>query len=501
MASKLYPTLSTFYKAGNVGFGSEHDAMLCGVPEEKLYRKPSKQIKEMISQDLSRLEQSRPSVQNNDGQELTDASKGPQLPETVQAQSEEDPVSPPLIPSAPPLLEMLDLRLQQYLNMILSPCDISNEGPVLPREDYESAPSDSPSDSDLPAGTCPTTVTLPLPPNVVVEDAWLDEIRPDYDDLTPEEMADEILNNLNVVREEDSKDHEKQKSLSLLRTPKESEAGKSNEGEERHRQQPYHYQHRDHRQRHNHSYQQQSSQSSREDNADIDDTHRHHQHQERQRNHRQRQQDIDHRHKAHGAVRLQERASLSRDDLRHVDRLKRHESAEKLSSGTSHETSGSDRRLEAVYPHRRSQHHHTNRGRHESRQSASKFVGGRRESGKSSSRRLSSGAEKENQHGSPGRAEAHAENSDYNAWMTWRKQVNRQLATIILLKQQGKNVAVQTTDMRRKPLRQSSIDFVSQIATQSGSTTSLGGKPYVMYGIPRASLLSKSEISECKNES
>ncbi|CAG5133773.1 unnamed protein product [Candidula unifasciata] len=84
---------------------------------------------------------------------------------------------------------------------------------------------------------------------------------------------------------------------------------------------------------------------------------------------------------------------------------------------------------------------------------------------------------------------------EYNAWMTWRKQVNRQLATVILLRQGGR-VWLQKGDMSRKHLNQRSIDFVSKVV-KSGNKTSLGGKPFVMYGIPRASL-SASQIELTK---
>ncbi|XP_059151624.1 uncharacterized protein LOC131937912 [Physella acuta] len=93
--------------------------------------------------------------------------------------------------------------------------------------------------------------------------------------------------------------------------------------------------------------------------------------------------------------------------------------------------------------------------------------------------------------GSPDPREPRAEGAvtpgspEYNAWMTWRKQVNRQLATVILLKRNGQ-VHVQKKDMARRPLSQSSIDFVSLFKAEN--KTSLGGKPFLMYGIPRVSL-------------
>ncbi|BFY99503.1 hypothetical protein BsWGS_02543 [Bradybaena similaris] len=88
---------------------------------------------------------------------------------------------------------------------------------------------------------------------------------------------------------------------------------------------------------------------------------------------------------------------------------------------------------------------------------------------------------------------------EYIAWMTWRKQVNRQLATVILLRQGGR-VWLQKGDMSRKHLNQRSIDFVSKVV-KPGNKTSLGGKPFVMYGIPRASLsASQRELTNIGKE-
>ncbi|RUS72352.1 hypothetical protein EGW08_019888 [Elysia chlorotica] len=486
MASKLYPTLSSFYKAGNVEFGSERDAMLCGVPEEKLYRKPSRQRKVLHAQNIPPPGQPEAPEPTTDRAELYDRNRDAQFSPMPQAHHERGSVSPPLTPSAPPLLEMLDLRLQQYLNVLLDSNDTTNINQFLQSTDNPALSLLSPSNTDSDNNSSHTTVTLPLPPNVAVEESWLSEIRPDYDDITPEEMADEILNNLNVVREEDVKDHEKHKSLSLFKMPKDLQG----EAERRGLQPQSQRQHHD--LRHRHAHQRQESQDSRDDNVDTKDNQipRDFQQQPHWHHH--------HHHKSHGASRLRERELRDRDDTRLAGKTKRQERTERPAPGANTESAGRDRRRDA-HPQRISSH--APRARDDTGKSTADLTEAQRETGKPSARRKSSVAEKENQSRSPGRAEVQGEKSDYNAWMTWRKQVNRQLATIILLKQQGRQVSVQTTDMRRTSLRQSSIDFVSQIATQSGSTTSLGGKPYVMYGIPRASLLPKNETAERKRDS
>ena len=414
MASKLYPTLSAFYKAGNIGFGSEHDAMLGGVPEEKLYRKPSRQRGELPLHSAQSSRQLDPTLQYGDGTCGSDVRATRDTPANSIPPAPTDENSPPLTPSAPPLLEMLDMRLQQYLNMLLASNNNAPDNTVFPSDNTQTNASLLDSDShpadDKSGGH--TTVTLPLPPNVVVEDSWLDEIRPDYDDLEPGDMAGEILNNLNVDREEDTKDHEKQKSLSLLRTPKDSQVEASSGQEEKKSQQMNH--HRENP-RHRHSYQPQPSQGSREDNEDVDES-PHHQHHHHQHNpHHARH---NHRHKSHGATRLQERESQSREDLRLAGRTKRQDSAVERPL----EPSGRDRRRDVANPHRRS-HHNASRSKHEGGQSASDPAEGLRESGKPSPRKKTSPAEKENQQRSPRREGRQEENSDYNAWMTWRKQV------------------------------------------------------------------------------
>ncbi|KAH9488289.1 hypothetical protein Btru_063828 [Bulinus truncatus] len=75
---------------------------------------------------------------------------------------------------------------------------------------------------------------------------------------------------------------------------------------------------------------------------------------------------------------------------------------------------------------------------------------------------------------------------EYSAWMTWRKQVNRQLATAILLRKDNE-FQQQNSGMCKKSLNQSSFDIISQYA-RCEQKTPLGGKPFVMYGIPRVSL-------------
>lgn len=83
---------------------------------------------------------------------------------------------------------------------------------------------------------------------------------------------------------------------------------------------------------------------------------------------------------------------------------------------------------------------------------------------------------------------------DYNAWVKWRKQVNRQLAALILLRR-GDEVRLQTVDLSRKPLSKNSMKEVFHKATNDCSKeamTSLNGKPYIMYGIPRVALSKSS---------
>lgn len=91
-----------------------------------------------------------------------------------------------------------------------------------------------------------------------------------------------------------------------------------------------------------------------------------------------------------------------------------------------------------------------------------------------------------------------SQNSDeYSAWVTWRKQVNRQLASLILLRR-GDHVHLQTVDLSRKPLSKTSVKEVLQKATNDcskESMTSLNGKPYIMYGIPRVALAKSSTTS------
>ncbi|KAK6189786.1 hypothetical protein SNE40_001780 [Patella caerulea] len=78
---------------------------------------------------------------------------------------------------------------------------------------------------------------------------------------------------------------------------------------------------------------------------------------------------------------------------------------------------------------------------------------------------------------------------DFNRWMTWRKQVNRHMASMILLKQ-GKEVHVAPSEVNRKPLPKSTMKSVfDQAKIESERKTSLPGKPYIMYGIPRVQLL------------
>lgn len=89
---------------------------------------------------------------------------------------------------------------------------------------------------------------------------------------------------------------------------------------------------------------------------------------------------------------------------------------------------------------------------------------------------------------------------DFNAWMTWRKQVNRQLATVILIKR-GHQVHLRQSELRRKPLSKHSMESIVQdarggprnignIDDHSAQKTSLPGRPYIMYGIPRVKLTS-----------
>ncbi|GFN94069.1 hypothetical protein PoB_002057500 [Plakobranchus ocellatus] len=481
MASKLYPTLSAFYKAGNIGFGSEKDAILCGVPEEKLYRKPSKQRAEIHAKDASK-ENSRPYLPEQSQQPSLSAGINAenQRPSIEATPPEDDTDLLPLTPSAPPLLEMLDARLQQYLDVLLT----TQTNPAS-----SEAPPNTSAQSESDTSPQRATITLPLPPNVVVEDAWLDEIQPDYDDLTPEEMADEILNNLNVEREEDAKDHEKQKSLHDLRMSfNHGHHGETSRGEGQnkhihHKQQSNEYGHR-------RSYQHQPSHNSTDDNEESDGHIYQYNHHHRNRHHNN----------AMGAMKVQK--PQSREEPKDAGRIKRKVSVEGPPSA-KHDVDDRTKRCESSHPHRRrhlsSHSRHAEQSRRDGDQAVSSPSDDRHGHSKSSPRGQASATEKENHNGASGRLGLYGENSDYNAWMTWRKQVNRQLATIILLKQQGREVSVQTADMRRKPLRQSSIDFVSQIATKSGSSTSLGGKPYVMYGIPRASLVQKNDTNDNKD--
>ncbi|XP_041359914.1 uncharacterized protein LOC121376171 [Gigantopelta aegis] len=78
---------------------------------------------------------------------------------------------------------------------------------------------------------------------------------------------------------------------------------------------------------------------------------------------------------------------------------------------------------------------------------------------------------------------------DFQEWMTWRKQVNTHLAAMILIRQ-GKNVYITPADQRRKCLSTSIMETVFDQARENPRTckTSLPGKPYIMYGIPRVKL-------------
>nr|KAG5700115.1 hypothetical protein BaRGS_029865 [Batillaria attramentaria] len=82
---------------------------------------------------------------------------------------------------------------------------------------------------------------------------------------------------------------------------------------------------------------------------------------------------------------------------------------------------------------------------------------------------------------------------DFNAWMTWRKQVNRQLASVILIKR-GKQVHLRKSEMNRKPLSKQNVESVVKDAktgkrgADKAEMTSLPGRPYIMYGIPRVKL-------------
>ncbi|ESO92951.1 hypothetical protein LOTGIDRAFT_239557 [Lottia gigantea] len=77
--------------------------------------------------------------------------------------------------------------------------------------------------------------------------------------------------------------------------------------------------------------------------------------------------------------------------------------------------------------------------------------------------------------------------AEFAQWMTWRKQVNRHMASMILIKQ-GKDVYVAPSEINRKPLAKTTMKSVIDNSKDKGKITSLGGKPYVMYGIPRAKI-------------
>lgn len=83
--------------------------------------------------------------------------------------------------------------------------------------------------------------------------------------------------------------------------------------------------------------------------------------------------------------------------------------------------------------------------------------------------------------------------TDFNAWMTWRKQVNRQLASVILIKR-GQQVHLRQSELSRKPLSKQNVESVVKDAkggrrgSDRAEMTSLPGRPYIMYGIPRVKL-------------
>ena len=78
---------------------------------------------------------------------------------------------------------------------------------------------------------------------------------------------------------------------------------------------------------------------------------------------------------------------------------------------------------------------------------------------------------------------------DFQEWMSWRKQVNTHLAAMILIRQ-GKTVYITPSDQVRKCLSRSIMETVFDKARENPRTckTSLPGKPYIMYGIPRVKL-------------
>lgn len=85
------------------------------------------------------------------------------------------------------------------------------------------------------------------------------------------------------------------------------------------------------------------------------------------------------------------------------------------------------------------------------------------------------------------------EHCDFQEWISWRTQANGQLVYLIQ-KNRGYDVSIAAWEASREALSSNTINSVIEHARASAlpGTTSLVGKPYIMYGIPRAHICSKA---------
>ncbi|CAL1545493.1 unnamed protein product [Lymnaea stagnalis] len=186
-AARLYPTLGSFYKNTYIDFGSEADMLKC-VAEEKLYRKPlndDNRANNMTGQEQEKKVQTKDIKQKKKmklnnleaGQEQSPEHRADESLEEISRlislnQHSDRVPDVPCLPSAPPL-EWSDDAIQRFLNDALAQQELTQDAPTI---DYS---------------------TLAMPADIPFDEAWIDDLVPDYDTTADDENDSENFNNLN----------------------------------------------------------------------------------------------------------------------------------------------------------------------------------------------------------------------------------------------------------------------------------------------------------------
>ncbi|KAK0045484.1 hypothetical protein Bpfe_025090 [Biomphalaria pfeifferi] len=381
-ASKLYPTLSAFYRNTYVGFGSEANLTLSGADNSNPYKKPFTEDHgaNILAKNKSQDKMDRKKVVSDKERQARGNNFDRTVVDNAQESSQEISSVPgndhvrddladdsPRLPTAPPM-DWSDDLIERFLQDTLTQQELSaleNDLSVLgaPNIDY-------------------SALSTSLNVSQDSDTTWIDDLVPDYD-TSPDDSEAGNLNNLN--KERSSKPH----TSAIL---------------------------------------------------------------------------------AQNIVELPKPRSrpLARTEETHQRKTHAHRGLPRQAAVVSRE---------AIYPPRIQHAEHSSHGNARLKSQSSQ----EKETKSGSSEDISAARQMHSSSTPPPPG-----TEEYSAWMTWRKQVNRQLASAILLRGNPK-VQLHKPDQSRKALSQSSYDFISQFS-KCGQKTPLGSKPFVMYGIPRVSL-------------